>query len=73
MKDAWIKLDFLNFVDGVDGEQPKPRKAPTPTEQLTERIQIKITKAEMETLKKKIGLVPVSKWLRNELKGQGVI
>ena len=57
--------------------QPRPAKRQVatkpPNEQLTERIQFKVTKNEMMKLQKEIGLVPVPKWLRHYLKGQGVI
>ncbi len=57
----------------VQSEPRKPKKAAPVQEQLTERIQIKVTKAEMAKLKEKIGLVPVSKWLRHELKERGIL
>ena len=75
-------FDLAAFVgdaeDKREAPHPKPqprqlvRQAP-PREQLTERVQVKITKAEMDTLKKKAGLVPISKWLRNELKERGIV
>ncbi len=74
---------FVGEAEGKAGEAPHPKplkpqaKRQTPTkpvkEQLTERIQFKITKSELSKLQKEIGLVPVSKWLRHHLKGQGVI
>ncbi len=54
-------------------QAPKPKKAEPVQEQLTERIQVKITKTEMAKLKEKTGLVPVSKWLRHELKERGIL
>jgi hypothetical protein len=40
---------------------------------LSERVQVKITKRELDTLKDKAGLVPLSKYLRAHLKEQRVI
>ena len=74
---------FVGEAEGKVGEAPHPKppkpqaKRHVPTkpikEQLTERIQFKITKSEYVKLQKEIGLVPVSKWLRHSLKEQGII
>lgn len=42
-------------------------------ELLTERVQIKLSKSEMDTLQKRIGLVPMSAYLRKVLKDGGLI
>lgn len=47
---------------------PKPKK-----ELLTERAQLKLTEAEMKTLKDKAGLVPLSAYLRKHLQDSGLI
>lgn len=71
-------FDLNSFVGEADNEtvapNPMKEKVTKPDkEQLTERVQMKITKSEMAKLEKKIGLVPVSKWLRHHLKEQGII
>ncbi len=75
-------FDLNAFVGEAPGDKeashPKSQTRPAPRqarkgEALTERVQIKITKAEMATLQEKTGLVPVSKWLRHELKERGII
>lgn len=73
-------FDLETFVGDVEDtphtkpKSPMVKKPPLPKkEALTERVQIKVTKEEMETLRQKIGLVPVSKWLRHELKLRKII
>ena len=44
-----------------------------PKELLTERVQIKLTKPEMDALQERIGLVPMSAYLRKVLKDSGLI
>lgn len=57
------------------GQGEKPSRAiPTPGKAfLTERVQIKLLKSEMEDLQKRIGLVPASTFLRKFLKDSGLI
>ena len=77
-------FDLDAFVDGADEpsdmtpKTPKPvRNAPsssaTAADKVSERVQIMLTKKELDIIKDKTGLVPISKWLRNELKEKGVI
>lgn len=74
-------FDLNSFVEDVEAvpatpaasKPAKKKPATIAKEQLTERVQMKITKSEMAKLEKEIGLVPVSKWLRHHLKEQGVI
>ena len=56
------------------GATPKPEPAPKKKKPLlTERLQIRITKEEMEKVEKAAGLVPVSVFLRNHLKDSGIL
>ncbi len=80
-------FDLNAFVGEAEGEpddshvKPQARPAPRPVPQRQapkeeprqERVQVMITKAEMATLQKKAGLVPVSKWLHHELKERRII
>lgn len=50
------------------------RSAPEkPRENLTERVQIRLTKTEMDKLTKQCGLVPSSAFLRDFMKKNGLI
>lgn len=56
----------------------KAEKAPKvasqkPKENLTERVQIRLTTSEMAKLEKQCGLVPASTFLRNFMKENGLI
>ena len=54
--------------------QTPPREALKPEQPLlTERVQVRLSKAEVETLQEKIGMVPVSTYLRKLLKDSGLI
>ena len=60
--------------EATPADLPKRRLGrPKSTEALSERVQVKITKREFDTLKEKAGMVPLSKWLRAQLKEQRVI
>lgn len=54
-------------------EKLKPPKVKPQKPLLTERAQIKLTVREMQTLKEKAGLAPVSVYLRKYLKDNGLI
>ncbi len=81
-------FDLNTFVGDADVKidtAPRKSKAVSPKKQtqkktaepvvdlLTERVQVMLTKPEMDALKKKIGMVSTSKWLRHEMKGKGII
>ncbi len=82
-------FDLDAFAGGADKpadtqpKAPKPKPASRPTrkpavpattiDKVSERVQVMLTKDELDQIKEKAGLVPVSKWLRNELKGKGII
>ena len=80
-------FDLNSFVEDVDTEPSavtrpktervkpakkvtKPKSVSNPT---SERVQVMLTKAEHDAIVAKAGLVPVSKWLRHELKDKGII
>ena len=54
-------------------DRRNPPGRPNAVEALSERVQIKITKAEVATVREKTGMVPTAKYLRNYLKEQKVI
>lgn len=49
------------------------RREPPKKDLLSERVQLKITGAELATLKEKAGMVPISAFLRKFLKDGGLI
>lgn len=54
--------------------KPKPVKKEKPAKELlSERVQLKVTAAEMAVLKEKAGLVPLSAFLRKHLKDTDLI
>ena len=55
------------------GRKPARVSVRPPKELLTERVQIKLTKAEMDALQERIGLIPMSAYLRKVLKDGGLI
>lgn len=82
-------FDLDAFVGGAEDEgkefetperqlEPSPKTKPKQTkrsksEQVTETVQMKITKSELASLKARVGMVPLSKWLRHHLKSGGII
>lgn len=78
-------FDLNSFVEDVDPEPPtptrpkieraKPVKKPVKpvSNPTSERVQVMLTKNEHDAIVAKAGLVPVSKWLRHELKEKGII
>lgn len=60
-------------TEAVPVKKAVSRKGQDAAALLAERIQIKITKEELQTLQSKIGLAPVSAFVRKHLKDTGLI
>jgi len=73
-------FDLDAFVGGADGQRSdlepkrptKPKSKPK-AEQLTERIQVKLTPTEAAKLKERAGLAPISAYVRKFLQDGGLI
>lgn len=76
-------FDLEAFANAPDEPAPKSKAsrggrrkpaatASPPTDKVTERVQVMLTKSEITAIQKKAGLAPISKWLRHELKEKGI-
>jgi hypothetical protein len=67
------KKEGRGHVTAKETSKPSSGNSRHERDLLTERVQIKLSKSEMATLQERIGLVPMSAYLRKFLKDGGVI
>lgn len=67
-------LDAPDRTEPLEAGSRRPgRPSAAPEELLSERVQIKLTTAELAAIKTEAGMVPISRFLRAKLKDAGVI